>query len=228
MGHSAYPSTCARSTLAIVVSVLLVAVALVASAVDYAGLSGQVLSYVDREYGSAAKQRVVDWQSFIRSNRYSSDSTKLRKVNDFFNRLKFVDDDKNWGTPDYWATPVEFLAMGAGDCEDYSIAKFFTLLAMGVSEDKMRITYVKALELGQAHMVLTYYENPDSEPLVLDNLRGSIEKSSRRKDLKPVYSFNGNGLWTSVSRGNGKRVGGSGRISLWQDLNRKMDKEGRR
>lgn len=198
-----------------------------ALAVDYGGLSRQVLRYVEREYGSSGKQRVVDWQAFIKSNRYSSESTKLRKVNEFFNRLRFVEDSEHWGQSDYWATPVEFLASGAGDCEDYSIGKFFTLLALGVEEDKMRITYVKALELGQAHMVLTYYERPDGEPLVLDNLRSSIDKSSRRTDLKPVYSFNGNGLWTAVSRGQGKRVGGSGRISLWQDLNRRMEKEGR-
>ena len=117
-----------------------------------------------------------------------------------------------WGVKDYWATPLEFLSRGAGDCEDYSIAKYFTLKELGVSEKKMRITYVKALKLRQAHMVLTYFETPRSVPLVLDNLIPTIKPATQRKDLLPVYSFNGSGLWLAKSRGSGKKVGSSSRF----------------
>ena len=127
-----------------------------------------------------------------------------------------------WSKEDYWATPAEMLAIGAGDCEDYSIAKYFTLKEIGVDEDKLRITYVKAVEIGQAHMVLTYYETNRSVPLVLDNLITEIEPASRRNDLVPVYSFNGAGLWLAKSRGEGQRVGDSSRLSLWQDLEARM------
>ncbi|NOR71630.1 MAG: sulfate adenylyltransferase, partial [Methylomarinum sp.] len=148
---------------------------------------------------------------------------KLKQVNDFFNqRIEFVDDIYLWGVNDYWATPIEFLAKGAGDCEDYSIAKYFTLKELGVSESKMRITYVKALKLNQAHMVLTYFSSPRAVPIVLDNLIPQIKSATDRKDLLPVYSFNGSGLWLAKARGSGKRVGSSGRLNLWAELKQRM------
>ena len=110
------------------------------------------------------------------------------------------------------------LATNGGDCEDFSIAKYFTLREMGVPEERMRLTYVKALQLDQAHMVLTYYPSPDAEPLVLDNLDTSILPSSQRTDLLPVYSFNGNGLWLAKREGNDERVGHSERLSRWQEV----------
>ncbi|WP_197479414.1 transglutaminase-like cysteine peptidase, partial [Oleiphilus sp. HI0132] len=81
-----------------------------------------------------------------------------------------------------WATPLEFLATNAGDCEDFSIAKYFTLREMGIPDDMIKITYVKALELNQAHMVLAYYPTPDAEPLILDNLINEIKPAGQRTD----------------------------------------------
>lgn len=86
----------------------------------------------------------------------------------------------------------------------------------------MRITYVKYLKQGVAHMVLTYYENPRAMPVVLDNLIPEIKPANERSDLKPVYSFNGDGLWLARQRGQGRRVSGSDRLSLWEDLNKRM------
>jgi predicted transglutaminase-like cysteine proteinase len=150
---------------------------------------------------------------------------KLTRVNDFFNqRTRFVDDSKLWNVKDYWATPLEFLVKGAGDCEDYAIAKYFTLKALGIDDKKMRLTYVKALKLNQAHMVLTYFETPRSVPLVLDNLDTAIKPALQRKDLLPVYSFNGTGLWLAKAQGRGKKVGQSSRVNLWRDLNARMEK----
>lgn len=194
---------------------------------DYVGLTDAVVRSVAKKYGWQARERVLDWQALVEDLQRDSEAVKLERVNEFFNQVRFVPDDKHWGKKDYWATPLELLATDGGDCEDFSIAKYFTLLELGVPEDRLRITYVKALELKQAHMVLTYYKTPSSVPLVLDNLIDDIKKANKRKDLKPVYSFNGNGLWLSVSqgRGSGKRVGGSERISLWKDLTKRMETE---
>lgn len=143
---------------------------------------------------------------------------KLENVNSFFNQLQFVDDLTHWQKPDYWATPVEFLSTGAGDCEDFSLAKYFTLKALGIAEDKLNMTYVKALQLNQAHMVVTYYAAANTVPLVLDNLTAEIQPATQRKDLLPVYSFNGLGLWLAKSRGKGQKVGSSEGLKRWQDL----------
>ncbi|MGR9073792.1 MAG: transglutaminase-like cysteine peptidase [Gammaproteobacteria bacterium] len=185
-------------------------------------IDDELLVLIQSRYGKEARQRIVEWRKLMQSAKDMPEEEKLQRVNRFFNRMQFVDDIFHWGKEDYWATPFEFLATNAGDCEDFSIAKYFTLVEMGVSEEKLRITYVKALELNQAHMVLTYFPTIKSIPRVLDNLIDEIKPATQRKDLAPVYSFNGTGLWLAKSRGSGKHLGGSGRLSLWQDLKERM------
>ena len=173
-----------------------------------------------------AKTRIESWGRLIDDSENLDEMAKLKAVNAFFNgALVFTDDRTVWHQEDYWATPVESLYKGAGDCEDYSIAKFVTLRRLGVASDKLRITYVKALQQNQAHMVLTYYASPTAEPLVLDNLIPQIKPASQRKDLLPVYAFNAEGLWLP-GPGGGKRTGDSKKLSRWQDLLTKMRAEG--
>ncbi len=150
---------------------------------------------------------------------------KLELVNDFFNSLEFVNDIDHWGKEDYWATPLQMLASNGGDCEDFSIGKYFTLREMGIPAERLRLTYVKALKLNQAHMVLTYSPTADADPLVLDNLVDVILNASDRNDLLPVYSFNGNGLWLAKARGADKHVGRSERLSRWRGVIARIDKE---
>jgi len=181
-------------------------------------LDQELLDTVVQNYGGQAKQRLLDWQSLINDDQSSNDLERLQKVNDFFNRQEFISDLLLWKDKDYWATPVEFLAQNGGDCEDFSIAKYFTLKKLGVDENKLNLTYAKAVELNQAHMVVTYYGQPDDEPLILDNLIDEIKPASLRPDLLPVFSFNGIGLWLAKERGRGKLVGNSSRYKNWQDL----------
>ncbi|WP_236026952.1 transglutaminase-like cysteine peptidase [Geomonas diazotrophica] len=182
-----------------------------------------ILQQAEKKYGGQALRRLTAWEELIARDRSRSDRDKLDKVNRFFNeRIRFASDWDVWGVEDYWATPIEFLAKGAGDCEDFAIAKYFTLKAMGVEDEKLRITYVKALRYNIHHMVLTYYSTPEAEPLVLDNLVDSIDHASKRNDLMPILSFNGSGLWLAKQRGMGKPAGKSSRLRLWQDLLQKM------
>jgi len=185
-------------------------------------LSERVLQEAQARYGTPARERLLAWQRLIREGRHGSERDRLELVNRFFNRMHFIDDAVHWQQEDYWATPLEFLASGGGDCEDFSIAKYFTLRALGVKEDRLCLTYVKAVRLNRAHMVLTYYPRPGAEPLILDNLVATIEPASGRSDLLPVYSFNGTGLWLARQRGRGRRVGASDRLGRWQELLARM------
>lgn len=183
-----------------------------------------ILKNAEKRYGNLgpARQRILDWSDLIQRSGELPEKDKLTAVNRFFNaKLRFVDDQRNWRQNDYWATPIEALVKGAGDCEDYSIAKYFTLRRLGIPAEKLRITYVKALNYNQAHMVLTFYTTPTADPLVLDNLISDIRPASQRKDLLPVYAFNAEGLYTG-----GKRSGDSKRLSRWQDILQKMRAEG--
>ncbi len=181
---------------------------------------------ISREHGDYARRRVDYWQLLMDYGRKLPDMEKLRRVNNFINDIEFVNDAEHWGKEDYWATPLETLASNGGDCEDFSIAKYFTLLEMGIPPERMRLTYVKALRLNQAHMVLAYYPAPDADPLVLDNLEPEIRSSASRDDLLPVYSFNVDGLWLAKTRtGNSKHVGKSSRLSPWRDVIARMNIE---
>ncbi|WP_187805122.1 cysteine protease LapG [Aquipseudomonas alcaligenes] len=184
-----------------------------------------IIQNAEKRYGNlgVGKGRLEAWDELIQASANLPEKEKLSAVNRFFNRqYRFVDDSRNWRQNDYWATPVEGLMKGAGDCEDYSIAKYFTLRRLGIPSEKLRITYVKALQYNQAHMVLTYYASPGAEPLVLDNLIGDIRPASQRKDLLPVYAFNAEGLYLP---GAGKK-GDTKKLSRWQDLLKKMRAEG--
>jgi len=158
------------------------------------------------------------------------DGARLAAINEFFNRrIVFTDDEVVWGVLDYWASPLELLDKGRGDCEDYAIAKYFSLIAAGVPAARLRLVYVRAQVGGVggvvvAHMVLAHYAQPDAEPLILDNLIEDIRPASRRPDLTPVFSFNGEGLWQGAA---GPSAGDpTARLSRWRDVLAKARAEG--
>lgn len=185
----------------------------------------EYLDKISAQYGDYAKRRLVGWQKLIADNQNKSEKEKLELVNNFFNLITYKSDVAHWGQEDYWATPIEFLVSGEGDCEDYSISKYYTLVKLGVPDEKLMITYVKALTWNQAHMVLTYYETPTSVPLVLDNLEAEILPASQRKDLKPIYSFNGMGLWSAKQQGLGKKLGQAGDLKMWSAMEERMQED---
>ncbi|WP_026960470.1 transglutaminase-like cysteine peptidase [Aliagarivorans taiwanensis] len=169
-------------------------------------------------YGQRAEQRVRSWRQLVSEGLDWSEQQKLERVNAFFNQLQFLDDIDVWGQEDYWATPVEFLGANAGDCDDFSIGKYFTLRELGIDDSKMRLVYVNALEYQQFHMVVAYYATPSSEPVILDNINPTILPAGRRGDLQPIYSFNGEHLWLMKEKGRGQLAGKASRLKLWNDL----------
>lgn len=157
-------------------------------------------------------------RDLVERNGAMTDDQMLKVVNDFFNQVPYYLDIDHWGKPDYWATPFETLTTFGGDCEDYAIAKYFTLRELGIDDGKLRISYVKALNWDQPHMVLTYSPSPRKIPVVLDNLIPEIKSATERTDLIPVYSFNAQGLWLAKERGRGQYVGSSDRLGEWTDM----------
>jgi predicted transglutaminase-like cysteine proteinase len=188
-------------------------------------VSAELLSMVTSQYGRGAAGTMIDGQTMVDENVDSDETQKLRAVNRFFNKTRFLSDPQHWHMDDYWATPVEFLSTRGGDCEDFAIAKYLTLLALDVPDSKLRITYVKYLRTNQAHMVLTYYASKRAEPLVLDNLVSSIKPASKRTDLRPVYSFNGSGLWLAKMQSEGSAVGTADDLDMWQDFTTRLQRE---
>lgn len=177
---------------------------------------------VKKKYGNSVEQRFEIWDRVLESAKKKDILHKLKDVNDFWNKVAYKTDPVHWKKRDYWASPFEFLGTGAGDCEDYAIAKYFSLRQLGVPDSKLRITYVKLKTRGsrfdQAHMVLTYYHKPDSTPIVLDNIDKRLKLATKRVDLTPVYSFNASGLWQAKNKGRTSIRVGENNLSNWKSL----------
>jgi predicted transglutaminase-like cysteine proteinase len=184
-----------------------------------------------QKYGPAAVANTKALQQVMAAVAGRDDASKIKAVNDFYNqRLAYMEDSDNWGQVDYWASPLESLGKGAGDCEDYAIGKYFTLTSLGVPHAKLRMVYVRASIAGApngfvAHMVLAYYPTPDAEPLVLDNLQPVIRLAGERPDLSPVFSFNAEGLWQGVGsiRASGDPLT---RLSKWREVMTRARQDG--
>jgi predicted transglutaminase-like cysteine proteinase len=178
-------------------------------------------------YGEAARVRMQSWQRLVADSVDKSETEKVALANDFFNRLEFASDAKQWGVTDFWATPLEMLARNGGDCEDYAIAKYTTLRMLGIPVERLRITHAVDWRRDQSHMVLLYYPLApalNQDALVLDNRSNEIMPLSRRMGLLPVYGFNSHGLWLLPKEGVPRRS--SMRLAQWQALNVKMQQQG--
>jgi len=184
-----------------------------------------------QRYGEEARQDIEDLQLLVSQLKTAPDAEKLRKINDFFNnKMLFAEDIEIWGQSDYWSTPLESIGRQAGDCEDFSIAKYMFLKAANIPNNKLRLTYVKArLNNGgqksvRAHMVLSYYSTPQAEPLILDSLVPGIYPASERKDLSPIFSFNDKGIW--VGSNPNPKDDAQSHLSKWRDVLLRMQMEG--
>lgn len=181
-------------------------------------------------FGPQAASNVVEWHRLLRRSAQLSDAEKIKQINAFFNLQVYYDDDlRIWQARDYWATPLETVALARGDCEDFTIAKYISLRLLNIPEEKLKLTFVRLATddvenaPGQSHMVLAYYPDEQREPLILDNLNGRILPESERTDLKPLFSFNDSQLWVA---GQPSDINPQQRLSRWRDVLNRMHNEG--
>lgn len=212
--------------LTIILSIIVHFTAVVAHESKKASFSPHSYFNLQNNNDTITENHASEILSLIINNQSKSDWHKIKKVNDFYNQnIQYTVDQQLWSIDDYWATPLETIVHGKGDCEDYAIAKFFTLKALGVDEHKLRLMYVRHLTLDQPHMVLIYFNDPESQPLVLDNFNQTILSVSKRTDLKPIYSFNNEGVWMAKADGFGYKVINSRGVSNWDNLLLKITAE---
>lgn len=183
------------------------------------------LQGIQQKYGDAALARAKAWEALINDYHHVGELKKLRIVTNFFNQLKASPDEVVWKSRNYWASPLEFLAKGQGDCEDFAIAKYFTLYWLGVAPEKLYFVFVRSKKLSQPHMILAYYETPDADPLILDSQTAWILYASERTDLLPVYSFTDSNVWVNLKNGKKAKVMESKHFPLWENLLKKIEKE---
>ena len=137
------------------------------------------------------------WQPFLDTLRSANPMTQLRQIHRYMNEFQYVKDSRNYNRPDYWATPRQFFERG-GDCEDYAIAKYMSLRALGWKMEHLRIVVVQNLTLDIAHAVLIAYH--DDEAWVLDNEIKPVIAADRIDHFRPYFSINENSWWLHKTR----------------------------
>ncbi|WP_419904775.1 transglutaminase-like cysteine peptidase [Kiloniella sp.] len=132
------------------------------------------------------------WREFTLSIRNLSRNQKIKAVNSYFNKWDYKSDQGIYGTQDYWASLSQFMK-NSGDCEDYAIAKYYTLMALGFKDHEMRIVALKDQNAEKGHVVLALYEREDIQ--ILDNLSNSITSHHTLRNYTPLYSVNQTSRW---------------------------------
>lgn len=147
----------------------------------------------EASYGTRAGQQTLQsWKNELSSLRGKPLKQMARAVNDMMNRYTYIEDSDNYGKSDYWATPMEFFARG-GDCEDYAIAKYTALRALGVPEERLRIAVVQDMKKNIPHAILIIYT--DHGPYILDNQIKTLTSADRVDHYKPIFTINQTAWW---------------------------------
>lgn len=147
----------------------------------------------DRELKTADAQNAIKkWQGQLRRFENLPLKSMAGKVNDFVNETRYIVDQRNYGKSDYWATPVEFIQNG-GDCEDFAIAKYTALRALGVPEERLRIAIVHDNQKNIPHAVLVVYTEQGA--YILDNQQDDLVDAETFKRYRPIFSINRTAWW---------------------------------
>lgn len=151
-----------------------------------------VLDRIDRALNNQDYAIISPWLDDLEAIRGQSLVDMAASVNDLVNDTRYIEDRHNWGKGDYWATPAEFIARG-GDCEDFAIAKYVALRALGVPESRKRLAIVHDKVKDIPHAVLIVYS--DTGPLVLDNQVKTVKSGLYEGRYRPIYSINSTAWW---------------------------------
>lgn len=148
----------------------------------------------------AVRERAVDM----------SPAVQLAMVNRAVNgAIRYRSDAGNWGVEDKWATPSEVALAGAGDCEDFAIAKMWMLRSLGFSEDQLQLVVLKDTRRGLHHAVLSVHL--EGERYILDNLRWRVVADTALPDYMPLMSFVGTTAYIhGVASGSVQPAAGAG------------------
>lgn len=147
---------------------------------------------LERQAHSKPTEKINKWHIFLDSIRSKNPDEQIKAVNNYMNRVPYISDKDNYGVGDYWATLAEFLERG-GDCEDYALAKYFSLLELGFDAKQMKIVILYDRSKGLDHTVLALTWDGKTE--ILDNQSRYVRDADALQHYKPIYAISGYSWW---------------------------------
>jgi predicted transglutaminase-like cysteine proteinase len=145
-----------------------------------------VLKMCEENRASCPSQTALQFLAIVDSGRALEGRARLGEINRAINlKIKPMSDFALYGEEDAWSPPLATLAIGAGDCEDYAIAKFVALQEAGVSPDDLRIVILRDDMREEDHAVVA--ARLDGNWLLLDNRHLVMVEAQQMRDYRPVF-----------------------------------------
>lgn len=194
-------------------------------AVDPFKLTKDDIKVINTKYfKKQIKVRYKRFYKFLKEAQEFDTIKKLNRVNSFINKILPQHDSQSQNALDYWSTPKEFLIDGRGDCEEYAMTKYFTLVKLDMEKEKFYLAIVKVKGTPTMHLVLLYFETPKSIPLVLDNLSWKVLDLNKRKDLTVQVVFNEFNSYILKNNYLDKKVNINwGELNKWEDILKRIN-----
>jgi predicted transglutaminase-like cysteine proteinase len=122
---------------------------------------------------------------------------RLGEINRAVNlAIRPMSDLAQYGEIDVWSSPLVTLAHGAGDCEDYAIAKLVALRLAGIAAGDLRIVIMRDVIRGEDHAVAA--ARLDGHWLMLDNRRMAMVEDAQLRNYRPTFVIDQTGIMRYV------------------------------
>jgi predicted transglutaminase-like cysteine proteinase len=130
--------------------------------------------------------------AIVDAGRQRDGRARLGEINRAINlAIRAISDEAQYGETDVWASPLATFIRGAGDCEDYAIAKFAALRLAGIAADDLRILIMRNSR-GEDHAVAA--ARLDGRWLALDNRRMAMIEDTEIRNYRPTFVMDRDGI----------------------------------
>lgn len=153
------------------------------------------IKQLQQEYGGRSGERLSNWNRLMKSIESKSALYQAKSINRYFNQYRYkydtiVEDNKVIRGGDNWRTFKNFIGQLGGDCDDYALAKYHSLVKLGIDKEKLQIWVGAYRGKRLNHMVLAYYIDNSNDPIILDNNTRTTVRYSKRTNFKPWFHIN--------------------------------------
>jgi len=140
------------------------------------------LALCDGDRDNCASPAALKLLAIVDQARTRDGRARLGETNRAINLAIRATDD---GADDIWSSPLATFARGAGDCEDYAIAKLAALRLAGIAADDLRVVVVRDVRAGEDHAVAA--AKLDGHWLMLDNRRMAMVEDDVARTYQPLF-----------------------------------------
>jgi predicted transglutaminase-like cysteine proteinase len=155
------------------------------------------LALCDGDRDRCVSPAALRFLAIVDNARAREGRARLGEINRAINlAIRPVSDLAQYGEIDIWSSPLVTLASGAGDCEDYAIAKFVALRQAGISPEDLRIVIMRDTIGGEDHAVAAV--RLDGHWLTLDNRRMGMIEDADVRNYRPLFVIDQYGVMQYV------------------------------